>query len=238
MGKNNRHQPGRMPVTRGMDMASVFTPKDCARKAKNIVYSNENKVIIDEFITIVGMKEKFAEHEVPVPNKIVMYGPPGTGKTLTAFHLAHQLDLPLVIVRLDSLIHAYLGETGSNIRKVFEYAKYTPCVLFMDEFDAIARTRDNNDEIKEMARVVNTLLQCLDEFHSDSIFMAATNLANELDHAIWRRFDTKMTFYAPDESSRVKYLNLLLGQFPIEDGLVQVISSQLQNCSYADIEQI
>lgn len=90
-------------------MASVYTPKECARKAKHIVLSRQNRKIVDEFITILGMKERFAAADVPLPNKLVMFGPPGTGKTLTAFHLARQLDLPLVLVRLDTVIHSHLG---------------------------------------------------------------------------------------------------------------------------------
>ncbi|NOU90031.1 AAA family ATPase [Paenibacillus sp. LMG 31460] len=93
-----------------------------------------------------------------------------------------------------------IGETGSNIREIFEFAKHAPCVLFLDEFDAIARARDSIDEVKEMARVVNTLLQCLDEFHSNSTFMAATILEEELDTAVWRRFDTRMTYELPGKA--------------------------------------
>lgn len=238
MSKNNKYNTGKMPLAKGMDMASVYTAKECGLKARNIVFSPENKIIMDEFLTILGMKERFAEHDVPVPNKLMMFGPPGTGKTLTAFYLAQQLELPLVIVRLDTLIHAHLGETGSNVRKIFEYAKAAPCVLMMDEFDALARTRDNNDEVKEMARVVNTLLQCLDEFNGDSIFMAATNLEKELDNAIWRRFDTKMAYGAPDEACRMKYIRLLFGSFAQEQGLEAFTAKMLEGCSYADIEQI
>jgi SpoVK/Ycf46/Vps4 family AAA+-type ATPase len=97
-------------------------------------------------------------------------------------------------------------ETGSNIREIFEFAKTAPCVLFLDEFDAIARARDSIDEVKEMARVVNTLLQCLDEFQGDSTFIAATNLEEELDNAVWRRFDTRLTYGLPGP----KELNLYL----------------------------
>lgn len=215
-----------------------YTPKECRRKAQHIVFSAENERIINEFITILGMKEKFREHDVSIPNKMVMFGPPGTGKTLTASHLAERLDLPLVLVRLDAIIHSHLGETGSNVRKLFEYARLNPCVLFLDEFDAIGRTRESNDEVKEMARVVNTLLQCLDEFDGDSILVAATNLETQLDHAIWRRFDTKMTYGMPDDSSRRLYISKLVGTFEQETRLEDYICERLAGCSYADIEQI
>ncbi|MBB6022670.1 SpoVK/Ycf46/Vps4 family AAA+-type ATPase [Paenibacillus sp. JGP012] len=228
----------RIPRAKGIDMAAFYTPKECRRKAQHIVFSAENERIVEEFITILGMKEKFREHDVSIPNKMVMFGPPGTGKTLTASYLAQRLELPLVLVRLDALIHSHLGETGSNVRKLFEYACLNPCVLFLDEFDAIGRTRESNDEVKEMARVVNTLLQCLDEFEGDSILVAATNLETQLDHAIWRRFDTKMTYSMPDEDSRRLYISKLVGTFEQENSLEDYICERLAGCSYADVEQI
>lgn len=228
----------RIPRAKGIDMAAFYSPKECGQKAKHIVFSADNERVVEEFITILGMKEQFAEHDVPMPNKMVMFGPPGTGKTLTAFHLAHRLQLPLILVRLDAIIHSHLGETGSNVRKLFEYARVNPCVLFLDEFDAVGRTRESNDEVKEMARVVNTLLQCLDEFEGDSILVAATNLETQLDQAIWRRFDTKMTYGMPDESSRRLYISKLMGQFEQESRMEDYTCERLTGCSYADVEQI
>jgi AAA+ superfamily predicted ATPase len=236
MSKQNVNN--RLPRAKGSDIAVFHSPRECARKVKRIVFQPENRQIIEEFLTILDMKERFIEHDVPIPNKIVMFGPPGTGKTLTAFYIAQQLNVPLLLVRLDTIIHSHLGETASNVRKIFEYAKSLPCVLFLDEFDAIARTRDNNDEVKEMSRVVNTLLQCLDEFDCDSVFMAATNLQDELDHAIWRRFDTKMNYGMPDDNTRNEYIGLLIGSFASEPDLLKQAAVELAGCSFADMEQI
>ncbi|MGK9250628.1 AAA family ATPase [Paenibacillus sp. D9] len=228
----------RLPRSKGTDIASYYSPKDCGRKVRRIVLQPENNRIVEEFIRILDMKEKFEEHDVPIPNKIVMFGPPGTGKTLTAFYMAQRLNVPLLLVRLDSVIHSHLGETATNLRKIFDHARSSPCVLFLDEFDAIARTRENNDEVKEMTRVVNTLLQCLDEFDGSSVFMAATNLEKDLDRAIWRRFDTKMRYDSPNRASREAYLSQLLGDFPGGEELLEPASQMLEGCSFADMEQI
>ncbi|WP_281888838.1 AAA family ATPase [Paenibacillus sp. YYML68] len=228
----------RLPRSKGIDMATFYAPKDCARKVRRIVLPPDNRQIIEEFITILSMKEKFEQYDVPIPNKMLMFGPPGTGKTLSAFYLATRLELPLIMVRLDAIIHSHLGETGSNIRKIFDYAKAEPCVLFLDEFDAIARTRETNDEVKEMARAVNTLLQCLDEFECDSTLIAATNLEGELDQAIWRRFDTKMTYSMPNDASRTEFIALLIGEFEQEEAVQLQTTELLKGCSFADIEQI
>lgn len=236
MSKNNANL--RLPRSKGTDMATFYTPKECGKKVKRIVFSPVNRQIVEEFISIIGLKERFEQYDVPIPNKIVMFGPPGTGKTLTAFYIAARLELPLILVRLDSIIHSHLGETGSNVRKIFDYAKATPCVLFLDEFDAIGRTRDNNDEVKEMARVVNTLLQSLDEFEGNSIFIAATNLEEELDQAIWRRFDTKMHYCMPDDAGRTEFISLLLDGFELDGPIHEAALSLLAGCSFADMEQI
>lgn len=236
MSKNNTNL--RLPRSKGIDMATFYTPKESRRKVKRIVFSSVNRQIVEEFISIIGLKERFEQYDVPIPNKIVMFGPPGTGKTLTAFYIAARLELPLILVRLDSIIHSHLGETGSNVRKIFDYAKATPCVLFLDEFDAIGRTRDNNDEVKEMARVVNTLLQSLDEFEGSSIFIAATNLEEELDQAIWRRFDTKMNYSMPDDAGRTEFISLLLDGFELAGPIHEAALELLAGCSFADMEQI
>ncbi|MBT2291290.1 ATP-binding protein [Paenibacillus albidus] len=236
--KSKTNAAARLPRAKGTDMATVYAPKECARKVKRIVLSEMNRTIVQEFITILGMKEKFEAQDVPLPNKVVMFGPPGTGKTLTAFYIAHLLELPLVLVRLDAIIHSHLGETGSNVRKIFDFAQATPCVLFLDEFDALGRMRDSSDEVKEMARVVNTLLQCLDEFGGDSIFVAATNLEEELDPAIWRRFDTKMTYALPTRAERLQYIGLLIGPELTDTGLAAKVADLLDGCSFADLEQI
>lgn len=236
MSKNKTNS--RLPRSKGIDMGTCYTPEECKKKVQRIVLGSTNQQIVEEFITIIGMKEKFEIHDVPIPNKIVMFGPPGTGKTLTAFYVAARLELPLILVRLDAIIHSHLGETGSNIRKIFDYAKTTPCVLFLDEFDAIGRTRDHQDEAKEMARVVNTLLQCLDEFEGDSIFIAATNLEAELDQAIWRRFDTKMTYGMPSDEDREQFIHLHIDGFEQREPIYQAASNLLAGCSFADMEQI
>jgi SpoVK/Ycf46/Vps4 family AAA+-type ATPase len=139
-------------------------------------------------------------------NKVLLYGPPGCGKTATAAALAGELGLPLVLVRFDSLISSFLGQTGSNIKRVFDYANSTPCILFMDEFDALAKMRDDQNELGELKRVVITLLQNIDHMGSDSVFVAATNHAVLLDNALWRRFDLLCKMNLPCKQERILIL--------------------------------
>lgn len=130
--------------------------------------------------------------------KVLFCGPPGCGKTMAASALANEMYLPLATVRFDAVVSSYLGETASNLRKVFDFARTRPVVLFFDEFDAIGKQRTALDEHGELKRVVNSFLQLLDSFHSETITLAATNHQGLLDPALWRRFDDIMFFALPD----------------------------------------
>lgn len=137
------------------------------------------------------------------PNTLLMYGPPGCGKTLLAKNIAKDLEMPMIIIRLDSIISSFLGSTAKNIRKIFDYAKHNPCILFFDEFDAIAKVRDDQQELGELKRIVNSLLQNIDMLSENSILIAATNHDHLLDPALWRRFQLKLKIEKPEFEARV-----------------------------------
>ena len=126
--------------------------------------------------------------------RVLMFGPPGSGKTSAAEGLAAELGIPLVVVRLDSLISSYLGETASNLRRVVDYAARAPFVVLFDEFDAIGRNRDDPQEHGELKRVVNAFLQMIEAYSGTSLLLAATNHEQLLDPALWRRFDDVIEF--------------------------------------------
>ena len=134
-------------------------------------------------------RERLAKFGFQPRRKILLYGPPGCGKTMGAERLAWNTGLPLIKVRFDAVVSSYLGETAANLRSIFDSAQQTPCVLFVDEADSLARSRRSDQELGEIKRVVNSFLQLLDEFDSPGLFVAATNLDDQLDEAIWRRFD-------------------------------------------------
>ncbi|WP_138753538.1 AAA family ATPase [Paenibacillus sinopodophylli] len=227
----------KLPKSREIDMAVMHSAEACKAKSDKLVLSEINRNIIDEVLEIYELKAVFKEQGVTMPNKILMYGPPGSGKTITGYHIAYKLGIPLILVRLDTIIGSYLGETAGNLRKIFEYAMRTPCVFFLDEFDAIARNRAGSRDIQEMSRVVNTLLQCLDEFQAESILLAATNLDRELDTAVWRRFDTKMKYEAPTDAERRIYTQKLFNQYE-KNQLIDDIAGVFAACSFAEIEQV
>lgn len=124
-------------------------------------------------------------------------GPPGVGKTLAARHLALQLQKPLLILDLASVISSYLGRTGNNIKQAFDFAKRRDCIFFLDELDAVAKRRDDDSDVGELKRLVTVLLQEIDLWGSNNLLVAATNHARLLDPAVWRRFDSTVEFPSP-----------------------------------------
>jgi len=131
---------------------------------------------------------------------LLLSGPPGTGKTLAARWLAREIDRPLVTLNLASVMNSFLGRTGQNLAQVLEYGRNVECVLFLDEFDALAKRRDDAQDVGELKRVVNVLLQAVDEWPSTSLLVAATNHPELLDRAMFRRFDLAVDFPAVSRS--------------------------------------
>ena len=168
---------------------------------------------------------------------LLLSGPPGTGKTLLAGHLAAQLNRPLYIVRLDSVISSLLGDTAKNIRSLFEFVPNRNAVLFLDEMDAIAKLRDDRQELGELKRVVNTVIQGLDALDHHAVVVGATNHPHLLDPAIWRRFPYKIELGLPDLDVRqALWTHFLFRDIPNNEA--QLLARASAEMSGADIEAI
>lgn len=167
------------------------------------VYANHfQQQTIEDFLAVLNAREILESQGVSCGTSLLLYGPPGCGKTFLASHIAKVLNLPLFLARLDGLISSYLGSTSKNIRAILEFAARTPCILFLDEFDAIAKLRDDQQELGELKRVVNSFLQNLDMFGKEIILIAATNHEQLLDTAVWRRFQFQLHIDLPTFSQR------------------------------------
>jgi SpoVK/Ycf46/Vps4 family AAA+-type ATPase len=141
------------------------------------------------------------------PTRTALFtGPPGVGKTMAARWVARMLKRPLVVLDLAAVMSSYLGRTGTNLRHVLEYAKTLDCVLLLDELDAIAKRRDDRGEIGELKRLVTVLLQQLDDWPSSGLLIAATNHAELLDPAVWRRFEEIVEFPLPSEAAAKSFI--------------------------------
>ena len=205
----------------------------------SVILSRSNAEKLDSFILSYQNADKLNSLGIGVSNTLLLYGPPGCGKTKCAYLIAKKLNLPLVIARLDSLISSYLGTTAKNIRTLFEFSQKMPCVLFLDEFDAIAKARDDSNELGELKRVVNSLLQNVDAMSSDSLLLAATNHEQLLDSAVWRRFDYKLEIELPDANAIVEMIDLFTNgsiEFSVKEK--RELATAFSGLSGANIEEI
>jgi len=146
------------------------------------------------------------------------------------------LHMPLVVARLDAIIASHLGETASNLRKLFDAAKTRSMVLFLDEFDALARARSDATEHSEIRRVVNSLLMMIDKFEGNSILIAATNLEETVDRAIWRRFDEVVEFELPTKFQIARLLKIKTRNFPASFEIAKFAES-FEGMSFAQVER-
>ncbi len=178
--------------------------------ARDAVLLLEPRIRLDDLVLPGSVREQGLElteehmrsdvlraHGMEPRHRVLLSGPPGNGKTSFAEAIAEALALPFFVVRYDTLIGSYLGETSARLRRLFDYVRTTPCVLFFDEFDSIGKERGDPHETGEIKRVVAFLLMQIDQLPSYVIVIAATNHSELLDRAVWRRFQLRLGFPAP-----------------------------------------
>lgn len=221
---------------RGMPLLEVREP---VRSLSDVVLSDENRSCIEELLMEHNRAETLQSFGMHAVDRILFCGPPGCGKTLTAEVVATELSRPLVIVRIDSVISSYLGETAASLRKVFDYISASPMVVLFDEFDALAKERSDLAEHGEIKRVVNAVLQMLDAYDGQSIMIAATNHEAILDSAIWRRFEEVLVFEPPNLEQVRKLLEMKLRgvrrEFSSDDAKTV---GMFNGMTYADVERV
>ena len=184
-------------------------------------------------------RSRLAAYGLHARKRILLFGPPGCGKSLGAERLAWATGLPLHRVRFDTLISSYFGETASNLGKVFEAAEKQPCALFLDECDTIARARGDSNDVGEVSRVVNMLLQLLEDYRGDGLIIAATNHYESLDKAIYRRFDEAVQIPKPGIIEIGRLLKTALASLNIESDInFEHFAASLDGLSFSEVERI
>ncbi|MBO3272974.1 AAA family ATPase [Hymenobacter defluvii] len=226
-----------------LNIADLIMP--AATDEVQFIFSDTMRSKLDAFIGRLQFRNQLHAAGVDLAASLLLYGPPGCGKTSLAYYISQQTKLPLVVARLDSIVSSLLGNTSKNIRRVFEFASRQPCILFLDEFDAIAKARDDQHELGELKRVVNSLLQNIDEFiqaNQSNILIAATNHQELLDRAIWRRFNSIIEVAKPGSQEIKALLSLYLQKgnvdFEQQSKKWDTLVDLLHGCSPADIKAI
>jgi SpoVK/Ycf46/Vps4 family AAA+-type ATPase len=169
-------------------------------------------------------------------HRVLLSGPPGNGKTSLAEAIAEAVAVPLLTVRYDALVGAYLGETNARLARLFEYARATPCVLFFDEFDAVGKERGDVHETGEIKRVVSFLLMQLDQLPSYTVVVAATNHAELLDRAVWRRFQLRIDMPTPSTEAVAMLVERFFDSWPEDPGVTaKAVATQMGQTSFAEV---
>jgi SpoVK/Ycf46/Vps4 family AAA+-type ATPase len=185
-------------------------------------------------------RERLAHHGLKPRQKILLYGSSGCGKSMTAERIAWDLGLPFYKVRFDTIISSYLGESASNLNKLFESLEKYPCVLLLDEFDIIGKQRDlKSNDVGEIHRIVNIVLGLLEEYSGEGILIATTNLEGSLDKALFRRFDEIIELPRPNESEIVDLLEITFSALSLNRKIkLQNYAKKMDGLSYALVVKI
>ena len=237
-GSRNFPLPEHIPADRERNLP-LLQMKQPFRRLEDIVLSDENSSSLDEFLQEHHRSELLRSNGLYPADKLLFCGPPGCGKTLTAEVLASELALPLAVVRIDTVISSYLGETAANLRQVFDFISAIPMVVLFDEFDALAKERADQADHGELKRVVNAFLQMIDAYEGKSLLVAATNHERILDTAVWRRFDEVLVFEPPnlEQLRRLLVVKLrgLRREFEADDARIVGL---FKGMAHAEVERV
>ena len=224
-----------------LDLVDIRAPEEIETTLDDLVLTPDQEGEIDKIVTAIEHRDYLARIGLREIGKLLFVGPPGTGKTSTARGLAHELDLPFVEVKLSMITSQYLGETAKNVEKVFEVAKrLSPCILFIDEFDFVAKTR-SSDEHAAIKRAVNTLLKSIDEIslvRDDVLLIGATNHPDDLDAAAWRRFDEIVNFPKPDSGMRADILEVITREMTIDAFDPAALAEETEGLTGSDLRLV
>jgi SpoVK/Ycf46/Vps4 family AAA+-type ATPase len=199
---------------------------------KNVMRAIE--AILEEWKNL----EKIAAVDIEPIRSCLIYGAPGTGKTQLALWMARQLNLPVVVAKLDGLVSSFLGTTSRNIGTLFNFANRYRCLLLLDEFDAIAKFRADPQEVGEIKRVVNTLLQSLDSRKNHGFTIGITNHETLLDPAIWRRFDIQFEIPRPPFEIMMQIIQRQLPPVVLNEPQIKLLAWTLEGGTGADVETL
>ena len=226
------------PIKNGNGEANFVIEKTPEKTLDSLLLPNSVVDSCRELITEHMRVDILRSHGLEPRNKILLIGPPGNGKTSLAEAIAESLMLPLLTVRYESLVGAYLGETASRLNKLFEYAKARQCVLFFDEFETLGKERGDTHETGEIKRVVSSLLLQIDALPSYVVAIAATNHETLLDRAAWRRYQLRLTLPLPTRNNLEAWFKLFCERSNFNFGFEpSTLAKKLLGKSYAEAEE-
>lgn len=217
------------------ELANLLAVSNPASRLGDMVLDKVASAQLQRVIKEQRQLARIKEHGLTPRRKLLLVGPPGTGKTMTASVLAGELGIPLFLVRLDSLITKFMGETASKLRQVFDAVADIRGVYFFDEFDAIGSQRGIANDVGEIRRVLNSFLQMIEQDSSNSLIIAATNHAEILDYALYRRFDDVVEYRLPSPVQATDLIRSRLGHFAPKPFRKDAVRGQAEGLSHAEL---
>lgn len=217
-------------------LAEIFFPNNLPETVP--MFDDNIQLAIQSIVNEWRKFDQLMEINATPASSCLIYGAPGTGKTHLAKWIAKQIGLPVVLARLEGLMSSYLGTTSRNIGNLFAFANRYKCILLLDEFDAIAKLRNDPQEVGEVKRVVNTLLQSLDSRHEKGFTIGVTNHESLLDPAIWRRFDIQVEIPKPSPEVMIQLLKSFIKPLEFNESEIKFLAWCLDGSSGADAEML
>ncbi|WP_374663321.1 AAA family ATPase [Ramlibacter sp.] len=208
------------------------------RKLDSLVLPEKIKIQVQELIEEQHRSELLHAHNLSARSRVLLAGPPGNGKTTLAEALAFELMYPLIVIRYESLVGSYLGETSSRLKNVLDYARTQRCVLFFDEFETLGKERGDTHETGEIKRVVSSLLLQLDEMPDYVVVVAASNHPELLDKAVWRRFQLRIELPTPTRRQLTQYIDSIAKRCSVNFGYeAETLAKHLLGLNFAEVEE-
>lgn len=235
----SRRRPANNVTSLGRDEAlnGLIYEQFPERRTSDLVLPLNVRKAVNGLVEEHQRRDLLRSHGLEPRNRVLFIGPPGGGKTSLAEAIATELAVPLLTVRYEGLIGSYLGETAARMETLFSSVRVRPCVLFFDEFDAVAKERGDTHETGEIKRVVSSLLLQVDRLPSHVVVVAATNHAELLDRAVWRRMQVRLELPQPSRSGKIEWLSAWTARTGVEVGFSpRTIADRLSHVSYAELE--
>lgn len=225
-----------MPVDEDSRLTLLKAPTE--KVASKPLLSSQIEESLDQIILERKHIDRLQTLGLQPTRSAIFVGPPGVGKTLTASWLAQKLGVPFYVLDLTAVMSSYLGKSGNNLRAALDFAKKGPCVLLLDEIDSIAKKRSDDSDVGELKRLVTVILQEVDEWPSSSLLLAATNFAELIDPALWRRFDLVLNFEKPNSDSIKEAIKRFLGpDYAIFARWIDLLVIMFKDESFSNIER-
>lgn len=232
LGQNGAAKPT------SMSPDGLFHERSPSRLLSDLVLSGEVLEACSELVEEQHRADLLRSHGLEPRHRVLLSGPPGNGKTVLAEAIAGQVGVPLLTVRYEAVIGSYLGETASRLARLFDQVRGRRAVLFFDEFDAVGKERGDAHETGEIKRVVSSLLLNIDALPSYVVVVCATNHAELLDRAAWRRFQLRLALPRPGRQAIVGWIEGFLARSGLALGFApRTLAERLKGLSFAEVEQ-